>query len=244
MPIKASTSNCIWEISLETSGPGASVGAQLLIWSHPADFAREKRGSWDLRAGCFDCIPLHVCSRCDFGSSRFPLLLKGSFFLSCFCLSHTFSRTVLSDQYELCDNSAVEMSFPQLGYPQYLSASQAVYGSERPGVLTPSSRGGSTEIAGSPSATAAAVTSVLGMYANPYAHNYSAFLPYTSADLALFSQMVRIIVRLCFLFMFVATENCLWSMAPPLHDKITKTIPDNHNKYSVVINSKKIAWYI
>ncbi|KAK7887193.1 hypothetical protein WMY93_026814 [Mugilogobius chulae] len=81
------------------------------------------------------------------------------------------------------------MSFPQLGYPQYLSASQAVYGSERPGVLTPSSRGGSTEIGGSPSATAAAVTSVLGMYASPYAHNYSAFLPYTSADLALFSQM-------------------------------------------------------
>lgn len=83
------------------------------------------------------------------------------------------------------------MSFPQLGYPQYLSASQAVYGSDRAGVLTPSSRGGSTEIGGSPSATAAAVTSVLGMYANPYAHNYSAFLPYTSADLALFSQMVR-----------------------------------------------------
>eukprot|EP00066_Takifugu_rubripes_P003466 XP_003966037.1 PREDICTED: iroquois-class homeodomain protein irx-1-like [Takifugu rubripes] len=81
------------------------------------------------------------------------------------------------------------MSFPQLGYPQYLSASQAVYGSDRPGVLTPSSRGGSTEIGGSPSATAAAVTSVLGMYASPYAHNYSAFLPYTSADLALFSQM-------------------------------------------------------
>ncbi|KAM6968346.1 iroquois-class homeodomain protein IRX-1a isoform 2-T2 [Aplochiton taeniatus] len=82
------------------------------------------------------------------------------------------------------------MSFPQLGYPQYLSASQAVYGSERPGVLTPSSRGGSTEIGGTQSAAAAAVTSVLGMYANPYAaHNYSAFLPYTSADLALFSQM-------------------------------------------------------
>ncbi|XP_060937757.1 iroquois-class homeodomain protein IRX-1a [Limanda limanda] len=81
------------------------------------------------------------------------------------------------------------MSFPQLGYPQYLSASQAVYGGERPGVLTSSSRGGSTDIGGSPSATAAAVSSVLGMYANPYAHNYSAFLPYTSADLALFSQM-------------------------------------------------------
>uniref|UniRef100_A0A3Q3R504 Homeobox domain-containing protein n=1 Tax=Monopterus albus TaxID=43700 RepID=A0A3Q3R504_MONAL len=34
------------------------------------------------------------------------------------------------------------------------------------------------------------------MYANPYAHNYSAFLPYTSADLALFSQMVRLNVVL------------------------------------------------
>ncbi|XP_028673811.1 iroquois-class homeodomain protein IRX-1b [Erpetoichthys calabaricus] len=82
------------------------------------------------------------------------------------------------------------MSFPQLGYPQYLSATQAVYGGERPGVLAASARAGSTDIAASPSATAAAVTSVLGMYANPYAaHNYSAFLPYTSADLALFSQM-------------------------------------------------------
>ncbi|XP_031674410.1 iroquois-class homeodomain protein IRX-1a [Oncorhynchus tshawytscha] len=82
------------------------------------------------------------------------------------------------------------MSFPQLGYPQYLSASQAVYGGDRPGVLTPSSRGGSSELAGNQSAAAAAVTSVLGMYANPYtAHNYSAFLPYSSADLALFSQM-------------------------------------------------------
>ncbi|TRY60751.1 hypothetical protein DNTS_029611 [Danionella cerebrum] len=79
------------------------------------------------------------------------------------------------------------MSFPQLGYPQYLSASQAVYGGERPGVLTPPSRGGSAELGGSASAAAAAVSSVLGMY--PYAHNYSAFLPYTSADLALFSQM-------------------------------------------------------
>lgn len=196
MPIKASTSNCIWEISLETSGPGASVGAQLLIRSHPADFAREKRGSWDLRAGCFDCIPLHVCSRCDFGLNSFPLLLKGSFFSFSFFfflyLAHFFTHSFVG-RIQLCDNSAVEMSFPQLGYPQYLSASQAVYGSERPGVLTPSSRGGSTEIGGSPSATAAAVTSVLGMYANPYAHNYSAFLPYTSADLALFSQMVRIV---------------------------------------------------
>lgn len=85
------------------------------------------------------------------------------------------------------------MSFPQLGYPQYLSASQAVYGGDRPGVLTPSSRGGNAEIGGSASAAAAAVSSVLGMY--PYAHNYSAFLPYTSADLALFSQMVRMLVK-------------------------------------------------
>ncbi|KAG9330915.1 hypothetical protein JZ751_021621 [Albula glossodonta] len=82
------------------------------------------------------------------------------------------------------------MSFPQLGYPQYLSSTQAVYGGERPGVLAASARGANSEIAANPSATAAAVTSVLGMYANPYAaHNYSAFLPYTSADLALFSQM-------------------------------------------------------
>lgn len=107
------------------------------------------------------------------------------------------------------------MSFPQLGYPQYLSASQAVYGSERPGVLTPSSRGGSNEIGGSPSATAAAVTSVLGMYANPYAHNYSAFLPYTSADLALFSQMVRI--NVCVVTVY---DGC----PPPLPDKTAKVV--------------------
>ncbi|KAG9276344.1 iroquois-class homeodomain protein IRX-1a [Astyanax mexicanus] len=77
------------------------------------------------------------------------------------------------------------MSFPQLGYPQYLSASQAVYGAERAAVLAPSSRGGSGEAgAGAP------VASVLGVYAHPYAHaNYGAFLPYASADLALFSQM-------------------------------------------------------
>ncbi|XP_018618393.1 iroquois-class homeodomain protein IRX-1a [Scleropages formosus] len=82
------------------------------------------------------------------------------------------------------------MSFSQLGYPQYLSATQAVYGGDRPGVLAASGRTASSEIGGNPSAAAAAVTSMLGMYANPYAaHNYSAFLPYTSADLALFSQM-------------------------------------------------------
>ncbi|XP_006002089.1 iroquois-class homeodomain protein IRX-1b [Latimeria chalumnae] len=81
------------------------------------------------------------------------------------------------------------MSFPQLGYPQYLSASQAVYGNDRPGVLAASTRAGSADLGANSVATAAAVTSVLGMYANPYtAHNYSAFLPYTT-DLTLFSQM-------------------------------------------------------
>ncbi|XP_078395223.1 iroquois-class homeodomain protein irx-1-B-like isoform X1 [Cetorhinus maximus] len=78
------------------------------------------------------------------------------------------------------------MAFPQLGYPQYLSASQAVYAADRQGVLA-SSRGGA-ELGANPAA-AAAVTSVLGMYANPYtAQNYSAFLPYTT-DLTMFSQM-------------------------------------------------------
>ncbi|KAK9403659.1 iroquois-class homeodomain protein IRX-1 [Crotalus adamanteus] len=95
------------------------------------------------------------------------------------------------------------MSFPQLGYPQYLSASQAVYGgSDRPGVLAAaaaaaaaaatSGRPGGAELS---SGSTAAVTSVLGMYAaaaaaaGPYSTaNYSAFLPYT-ADLTLFSQM-------------------------------------------------------
>uniref|UniRef100_A0A673AA05 Iroquois homeobox 1b n=2 Tax=Sphaeramia orbicularis TaxID=375764 RepID=A0A673AA05_9TELE len=85
------------------------------------------------------------------------------------------------------------MSFPQLGYPQFLSASHEVYGGERPASV----REGSTEGGGgggggvSSSATAAAVGSMLGMYGNPWAaHNYSAFLPYSGAtDLALISQM-------------------------------------------------------
>ncbi|XP_029298365.1 iroquois-class homeodomain protein IRX-1b isoform X2 [Cottoperca gobio] len=77
------------------------------------------------------------------------------------------------------------MSFPQLGYPQFLSAE--VYGGERPA----SAREGGTEGGLSSSATAAAVGSMLGMYGNPWAaHNYSAFLPYSGAtDLALISQM-------------------------------------------------------
>lgn len=89
------------------------------------------------------------------------------------------------------------MSFPQLGYPQYLSAAgPGAYGGERPGVLAAaaaaaasSGRPGPAELG----AGAAAVTSVLGMYAaaGPYAGapGYSAFLPY-AADLGLFSQMV------------------------------------------------------
>ncbi|KAG5842417.1 iroquois-class homeodomain protein IRX-1b [Anguilla rostrata] len=82
------------------------------------------------------------------------------------------------------------MSLPQLSYPQYLSATQAVHNCDRSGVLSASARGNGSDIGANPSATAAAVTSVLGMYANHYsAHNYSAFLPYTRADLALFSQL-------------------------------------------------------
>ncbi|XP_055991162.1 iroquois-class homeodomain protein IRX-1 [Sorex fumeus] len=89
------------------------------------------------------------------------------------------------------------MSFPQLGYPQYLGAAgPGAYGAERPGVLAAaaaaaaasSGRPGAAELG----AGAGAVTSVLGMYAaaGPYAGapNYSAFLPY-AADLSLFSQM-------------------------------------------------------
>ncbi|XP_030267154.1 iroquois-class homeodomain protein IRX-1b [Sparus aurata] len=79
------------------------------------------------------------------------------------------------------------MAFPQLGYPQFLSASHEVYGGERPA----SAREGGTEGGVSSSATAAAVGSMLGMYGSPWAaHNYSAFLPYSGAtDLALISQM-------------------------------------------------------
>ena len=83
------------------------------------------------------------------------------------------------------------MSFPQLGYPQFLSASHEMY--ERPA----SAREGGTEGGLSSSATAAAVGSMLGMYGSPWAaHNYSAFLPYSGAsDLALISQMVRVQIR-------------------------------------------------
>jgi len=79
------------------------------------------------------------------------------------------------------------MSFPQLGFPQFLSASShEVYAGERPG----SAREGAADSA-SPSASAAALSSMLGMYGNPWAHSYSAFLPYGgAADLAVISQMV------------------------------------------------------
>lgn len=94
-----------------------------------------------------------------------------------------------------------DMSFPQLGYPQYLSATgPGAYGGERPGVLAAAAAAAAAASSGRPGtaelgagAGAAAVTSVLGMYAaaGPYAGapNYSAFLPY-AADLSLFSQMV------------------------------------------------------
>ncbi|XP_078541855.1 iroquois-class homeodomain protein IRX-1 [Lissotriton helveticus] len=92
------------------------------------------------------------------------------------------------------------MSFPQLGYPQYLSAGPgAVYASgERQGLLAAAAAaaasgaraGGAGELGAS--SPAALTASVLGMYAahGPYgaAPNYSAFLPYTT-ELALFSQM-------------------------------------------------------
>ncbi|XP_029976424.1 iroquois-class homeodomain protein IRX-1b [Salarias fasciatus] len=84
------------------------------------------------------------------------------------------------------------MSFPQLGYPQFLSASHEVYGGGGGGGERPASaREGGAEGGVSSSATAAAVGSMLGMYGNPWAaHNYSAFLPYSGAtDLALISQM-------------------------------------------------------
>ncbi|XP_061597934.1 iroquois-class homeodomain protein IRX-1b [Cololabis saira] len=79
------------------------------------------------------------------------------------------------------------MSFPQLGYPQFLSAAQELYGGERPA----SAREDGAEGGVSSAAAAAAVGSVLGVYGSPWAaHNYSAFLPYGGAsDLALISQM-------------------------------------------------------
>ncbi|XP_056110421.1 iroquois-class homeodomain protein IRX-1b [Rhinichthys klamathensis goyatoka] len=82
------------------------------------------------------------------------------------------------------------MSFPQLGYPQFLNASQEVYGAERAGVMPSSPREGSSENGANPATAAAAITPMLGMYANPWTvQNYSAFLPYNSAELALLSQM-------------------------------------------------------
>lgn len=80
------------------------------------------------------------------------------------------------------------MSFPQLGYPPFLSASHEMYGSERPA----SAREAATEGGVGSPAAAAAVSSMLGVYGSPWAQSYSAFLPYSgAADLALLSQMVR-----------------------------------------------------
>lgn len=95
------------------------------------------------------------------------------------------------------------MSFPQLGYPQFLNASQEVYGAERTGVMPSSPREGSSENSANPATAAAAITPMLGMYANPWTvQNYSAFLPYNSAELALLSQMVRYFYTFDFLKVF------------------------------------------
>ncbi|TSL82604.1 Iroquois-class homeodomain protein irx-1 [Bagarius yarrelli] len=96
------------------------------------------------------------------------------------------------------------MSFPQLGYPQYLYGVGAAVDRQQllaPSSVSPaspppsaaSSRGANCDVA----ASACAVSSLLaagaggtggGVYAHPY--GYGAFLPYTSAaELALFSQM-------------------------------------------------------
>lgn len=86
------------------------------------------------------------------------------------------------------------MSFPQLGYPQFLGASHEAYGSDRPASAREGgAEGGVSSSSTATAAAAAAVGSVLGMYGSPWAaHNYSAFLPYSGAtDLALLSQMVR-----------------------------------------------------
>ncbi|KAL4630002.1 iroquois-class homeodomain protein IRX-1 [Arapaima gigas] len=76
-------------------------------------------------------------------------------------------------------------SFPPPGYPQFagLSGSHSA-------VLSASSRGGAPEISAGQTAAAPALTSVLGVYSNPYAaHGYSALLPYAGADLALLANM-------------------------------------------------------
>lgn len=90
-----------------------------MIRSHPADFAREKRGSRDLRAVCFDCIPLYVGSSCDFGLNTFSLLIRVFFifflFLFFFCASHTFLRTVYRTK-ELCSGDV----FPPARVPAVL----------------------------------------------------------------------------------------------------------------------------
>ncbi|KAK1804915.1 hypothetical protein P4O66_019285, partial [Electrophorus voltai] len=82
------------------------------------------------------------------------------------------------------------MSFPQLGYPQFLGASPEVYGVERASVMPTSPREGSSDSSTNPPTSVAAITPILGMYANPWnAQSYSAFLPYNSTELTLLSQM-------------------------------------------------------
>lgn len=118
------------------------------------------------------------------------------------------------------------MSFPQLGYPQFLGASHEVYGGERPA----SAREGGTEGGISSSATAAAVGSMLGMYGSPWAaHNYSAFLPYSGAtDLALISQMVR--VDSC----SPKTEAGVNDRLPVLLVRLSSCLLENNAQYRIV----------
>lgn len=86
------------------------------------------------------------------------------------------------------------MSFPQLGYPQFLGASPELYAGERPSSAREGGTEGGVSSSSSTATATAAVGSMLGMYGSPWmAHNYSAFLPYSGAtDLALISQMVRV----------------------------------------------------
>lgn len=237
MPIKASTSNCIWEISLETSGPGASVGAQLLIRSHPADFAREKRGSWDLRAGCFDCIPLHVCSRCDFGLNSFPLLLKGSFFLFSFFKSRTlFCRT----------NTAVRQFgggdvFPPTRLPavpkclpggvrerETGSAYAFVPGREhRNRGKSVSHRSGSHVGVGH---VRQSVRTQLQRFLTLYQRGLGSFLTNGKNKCVLYS---------C----WRCTDDCLWSMSPPLSDKNNQGNLVNLDKKNVSMHSSRTVLF-
>lgn len=253
MPIKASTSNCIWEISLETSGPGASVGAQLLIWSHPADFAREKRGSWDLRAGCFDCILLHVCSRSDFGLNRFPLLLKGPFFFLAFA-----SRTLFHAQFCRTSTAVRQFGGGDVFPPTRLPAvPKCLPGSVReretgsantfvPGREHRNRWKSVSHCCGSHVGVGHVRQSVrtqLQRFLTVHQRGLGSFLTNGKNNcVALF------FIFFIFFLLYVpprwSNENCFWSMAPPLPVKTTKTIPDNLNKYNVLRLCVICSWIL